>query len=100
MLNKSYSARLTTEQPSKNKDLINFGKFYKVKEQIRLSQEVTSVSCSSNNAWQNTGVGDGVLNTLSLHTRKQKCHQTRMCKDWEEEVTSTEKRQEVEKTDF
>ena len=100
MLNKSYSARLTTEQPSKNKDLINFGKFYKVKGQIRLSQEVTSVSWGSNNAWQNTGVGDGVLNTLSLHTRKQKCHQIRMCKDWEEEVTSTEKRQDVEKTDF
>ena len=70
MLNKSYSARLTTEQSSKKKDLSSFGKFYEVKGQIWLSQEVMSVYFSSNNTWQNTGVGDGVLNTLSLHTRK------------------------------
>ena len=71
-----------------------------MKGQIWLSQEVMSVYFGSNNAWQNTGVGDGVLNTLSLYTRKRKCHQIRMCKDWEEEVTLNEKRQEVEKTDF
>ena len=58
MLNKSYSAHLMTEQPSKKKDLINFGKFYKVKGQSWLSQEVMSVYCSSNNSWQNTDVGE------------------------------------------